>query len=144
MEKKITKTIEVRKHPYMFKVEVKFGTLQEMLDNAHYKVNWNGYQISIGGTFNKKLDSTRRSPLVQLAVEIPRDGYIVENRRIKLNGTGSPKGIIKSEWEGVYWYCESLFDDMLEKGLFPVRADWDGKTYIEREDGYELTDGYYY
>ncbi len=144
MEQKITKTIEVYKHPYMWKVDVVFGTIQEMLDNAHYKEAWNGYQISIGGMFNKKMDCGRRSPLVQLAVEIPRDGYIVENRKIKLNGAGSPKGIIKSEWEGVYWYCESLFDDMLEKGLYPVRADWDGKTYIESEGGYKLTDGYYY
>lgn len=144
MEKKITKTIEVKKHPYMWKVDVVFGTIQEMLDNAHYKVRWNGYQISIGGTFNKKMDCGRRSPLVQLAVEVKYDTSSVENRRLKLNGVRSPKGIVKSPWEGVYWYCESLFDDMLEKGLYPFRADWDGKTYIEREDGYKLTDGYYY
>ena len=148
-----TRTIKVCKHPYMWEVDVEFGTLEQMLENAYHWQTWHGFEVCIGGTFNKGMDKTRRSPLVQLAVQVQYDTYGGDNGKLKLKGVRSPKGIVKSPWEGVYWYCESLFDDMLEKGLYPIRADWDGKTYIERgeygkngrwETRYELTDTYLY
>ena len=150
---KITKTIEVFNHPYKWNVQVEFGTLEDMLKNAKHWVRWDGMEVSIGGSFNKKMDSTRRAPLVQIAVQIDYDTYSVDNGTLKLNGVKSAKGIKKCPWEGVYCYCKDYFDDMLEQGLYPVRADWDGKTYIERGDydenhrwksWYELTDTYRY
>jgi hypothetical protein len=50
----------------------------------------------------------------------------------------------------VYWKC-SYFDEQLKKGLWPVSADWDGKTYIERwrykgkdKNGIPIADKPYY
>ena len=153
MAKKVTKTIEVYKHPYMWKVEVTFGTLEEMLENAYRWVRWDGIEVSIGGTFNKKMDGTRRAPLVQIAVQLDVEEYRADNGTLKVNGIKSAKGIRKNPWEGTYCYSEGLFDDMLEQGLYPVIANWDGKTYIRRgrlnknnewESWYELTDTYRY
>ena len=153
MANKITKTIEVFKHPYKWNVQVEFGTFEDMLKNAYCCKRWDGMEISVGGTFNKQMDSTRRSPLVQIAVQVQYDTYRVDNGILKLNGVTDAKGIRTCPWEGTYCYCESLFDDMIAKGLYPVRADWDGKTYIERgkygkdnrwESWYELTDTYRY
>lgn len=150
---KIVKTIEVRKHPYMWKMQVEFGTLEDMLKNRYDWKRWHGIEVSIGGSFNKKMDSGRRAPLVQVAVQFDVNSYRTENGELVLNGIKSAKSIRKSPWEGTYCYYESLFDDMMKQGLFPVRADWDGKTYIETgeydenhrwKSWYVLTDTYRY
>ena len=150
---KIVKTIEVYKHPYMWKVNVEFGTLEDMLKNCYRWVRWDGLEVSIGGSFNRRMDSGSRAALVQIGVQLDVDTYRVEDGTLKVSGVKSAKGIRKIPWEGVYSYCESLFDTMMEQGLYPVRADWDGKTFIERgkfdenerwKSWYEQTDTYCY
>lgn len=150
---KIVKTIEVYKHPYMWKVNIEFGTLDEMLKNCYRWVRWHGLEVSIGGSFNKRMDSSSRAALVQIAVQLDVDSYSTEGGTLKVSGVKSARGIRKNPWEGTYCYYESLFDSMMEQGLYPVRADWDGKTYIERgkyddnhrwKSWYEQTDTYRY
>lgn len=155
------KTIEFRKHPYMWKVEIEFGTFEEMVANMYRYQTWNGGQVFIGGSFNEKMnDSGRRAPLVEIAVEFDFDYFKEdENKKYQFFGVKSPKGISYSRWEGAYSYYRSLFDEEMGNGLFPVRADWDGKTYIERwkykgkdkygvpipdKSYYELTDTFRY
>ena len=89
-----------------------------------------------------------------MAVEFDFDTYNRDkNGELHFKGVSSPKGIRYSCWEGTYCYCPSWFDEEMKQGLFPVKANWDGKTYIERgkydKDGkyvthYELTDTYRY
>lgn len=150
---KVTKTIEVFKHPYKWEVEVEFGTIEEMLKNCHRVGAWDGIEVLVGGSFNKKMDSGSRAPLCQVGVQLDVETYGTENGVFSVSGVKSAKGIRKNSWEGTYCYNKSLFDSMLEQGLYPVRANWDGKTYIERgkldKDGnwkswYELTDRYVY
>ena len=150
---KVRKTIEVFKHPYKWEVEVEFGTIEEMLKNCHNWVVWDGIEVLVGGSFNEKMDSGRRAPLCQVGVQLDVETYATENGVFSVSGVKSAKGIRKCPWEGTYCYSKSLFDDMIAKGLYPVRADWDGKTYIERgkygkdnrwESWYELTDTYRY
>lgn len=150
MEKKI---IEVGKHPYMWKVEVTFGTLDEMIKNAYRKQSRNGLQVFIGGSFNEGMNDTgRRASLFELAVEIDYDTYSCKDGVLKLNGVKSASAIGYSCWEGVYWYCD-YFEGELKQGLYPIKANWDGKTYIKRgkydKNGkyvyhYELTDTFRY
>lgn len=153
MKKRVTKTIEVYKHPYMWKVNVEFGTLEDMLENCYHWVNWDGLEVSIGGSFNRRMNSGRRAALVQIAVQLIVDTYSTEDGTLKVSGVKSARGIRKNPWEGTYCYNESLFDSMIEQGLYPVRADWDGKTFIERgkydenkrwQRWYEQTDTYRY
>ena len=142
------KIIEVRKHPYMWKVEVTFGTLQEMLDKSLNVMS--SSEIEIGGSFNISMDSTKRAALICLGCKISPspDRYRFPN----VEDIKEVKGICSSPWEGVYWYVD-YFDEFIGKGLYPINADWDGKTYIERGyydknhrwvEYYELTDTYRY
>lgn len=150
---KVTKTIEVFKHPYKWEVEVEFGTIEEMLKNCHRVGAWDGIEVLVGGSFNERMDSGRRAPLCQVGVQLDVETYGSENGVFSVSGVKSAKGIRKNPREGTYCYNKSLFDSMLEQGFYPVRANWDGKTYIERgkldKDGnwkswYELTDRYVY
>ena len=147
------KVIEVYKHPYMFKVEVELGTFDEMVANEYRYQTWNGGQLFIGGSFNEKMNKTSRAPWIELAVEFDFDTYDRdENGKLHFNNVSSPKGISYSRWEGTYCYYPSLFDEEMKQGLFPVKADWNGVTYIERGDyvngkyvpRYERTDTYRY
>ena len=148
------KTIQIYKHPYMWNVVVKFGTLQEMLNNSLNDIA--SREIVIGGSFNGKMNGTRRAALINIGVEIsPSPDHC---RFPKAEDVKEVKGICSSPWEGVYWY-ENFFNDELKQGLYPINADWDGKTYIERwtykgenkagvpipdKKYYELTDTYRY
>lgn len=129
MERKI---IEVKKHPYMWKVQVTFGTLENMLKNRYRWKEWNGIQVFVGGTFNEKMNETSRASLVELAVEFNVESFKCEKGILSLNGIKTAKSIRYSCWEGTYCYIPSLFDEMMKKGLYPISADWDGNTYIER------------
>ena len=127
------KVIEVYKHPYMFKVEVEFGTFDEMVANRYRFQKWNGGQLFIGGSFNEKMNNTSRASFIELAVEFSFDTYKRdENGELHFGGVSSPEGIRYSCWEGTYCYCPSWFDEEMKQGLFPVKANWDGVTYIER------------
>lgn len=126
------KTIQVKKHPYMWNVEVEFGTFEQMIANRYRWQEWNGFQIFIGGTFNEKMNNGTRASLIELAVEIDAESFSHVNGELSFSGISSAKGIRYSRWEGTYCYYESLFDEMMKKGLFPIRADWDERTYIER------------
>ena len=137
----------------MFKVEVEFGTLDEMLANRYRYQIWNGGQVFIGGTFNEKMNETSRASLIEMAVEFDFDTYTMnENGELHFNGVSSPKGIRYSRWEGTYCYYPSWFDEEMKQGLFPIKANWDGVTYIKRGDyvngkyvpRYEKTDTYRY
>ena len=149
------KTVRVTKHPYMWEVSVEFGTLQEMLDNAN---DITGGEIEIGGSFNKRMwsESGRRAALITIGMKVypTPDRY----RFPKADEIKEAEGICSSPWEGVYWRI-SDFDEELKQGLYPVSANWDGKTYIQRwktkgrdKNGvpipgrpyYELTDTYRY
>lgn len=151
MEKK-KKTIEFYKHPYMWKVEIEFGTFEEMIANRHGYQTWNGGQVFIGGTFNEKMDSTNRAALVQIGVEFDFDIYERSNGQLRFNNVSSPKGISYSRWEGTYCYYSSMFNEEMKQGLFPVRANWNGETYIEKGEyvngryvpKYKKTDTYRY
>ena len=152
-ENKVTKTIEVCKHPYKWNIQVEFGSLEDMLKYCKYWKRWNGIEVSIGGSFNEKMDLGRRAPLVQVAVQLDVDSYGSVDGALTINGLNSAKSIRKNPYEGTYCYYESLFDDMMKQGLFPVRADWDGKTYIQTgqydenhrwQSWYKLTDTYRY
>lgn len=127
------KVIEVYKNPYMFRVEVDFGTFEEMVANRYRFQTLNGGQLFIGGSFNEKMNETSRAPLIELAVEFSFDTYKWdENGELHFEGMSSPKGIRYSRWEGTYCYWSSLFDEEMRQGLFPVKANWDGVTYIKR------------
>ena len=128
------KTIEFLHHPYMWKVEIEFGTFEEMMENRYDYQTWNGGQVFLGGTFNEKMDSTNRAALVQIGVEFDFDTYERNNGHLRFNNVSSPKGISYSRWEGTYCYYKSMFDKEMEQGLFPVRANWNGETYIEKGD----------
>lgn len=155
----VRKIIEVKKHPYMWKVQVTFGTLEDMLKNRYKWQKWNGIQVFVGGTFNEKMNETSRASLVELAVEFDVESFKCEKGILSINGIKSAKSIRYSCWEGTYCYSPSLFDEMMEKGLYPISADWDGNTYIERwscsvkdkngvpipsKPHYELTEHYVY
>lgn len=151
MEKK--KIIEVCKHPYMFKVEVTFGTFDEMVEKRYNYQSWNGGQVFIGGSFNRRMNDTSRAALVELGVEFDFKSFTTdEDKKLHFIGVESPKGIRYSRWEGTYCYYPSLFDEEMKQGLFPINADWDGVTYIERggyvngryTPRYERTDTYRY
>lgn len=105
MEKKI---IEVKKHPYMWKVQVTFGKLEEMLKNRYRWQEWNGIQVFVGGSFNEKMNKTSKASLVELAVEFDVDSYNCEKGVLSLNGIKSAEGIRYSRWEGTYCYCPNL------------------------------------
>ena len=60
----VRKIIEVKRHPYMWKVQVTFGTLEDMLKNRYRWQKWNGIQVFVGGTFNEKMNETIRASLV--------------------------------------------------------------------------------
>ena len=81
MERKI---IEVKKHPYMWKVQVTFGTLEDMLKNRYRWQEWNGIQVFVGGTFNEKMNETSRASLVELAVEFDVESFKCEIAYVKL------------------------------------------------------------
>ena len=142
------KTIRVYKHPYMWEVQVEFGTLQEMLDKSPNVIHY--HEMALGGSFNKKMNSTNRAPLIQIGLEVtPCPEFC---RKPKAENITEVKGICMCSWEGAYWYIDS-FDDEIKKGLYPISADWNGKTYIERgkfdesnhwKTWYELTDTYRY
>lgn len=143
------KTIEIKKHPYMFKVDVTFGSFDEMVYNRYRYQSWNGGQVFIGGTFNEQMNKTSRASLVEVAVEFDYESFKKDKDDLHFFGVKEAKGIRYSCWEGTYCYYPELFDEEMKRGLFPVRADWDGKTYIERWDKkrgyhYELTDTYRY
>ncbi len=132
----------------MWKVQVTFGTLEDMLKNAYRWQEWCGMQVFVGGTFNEKMNKGSRASLVELAVEFDIESFSRQNGVLSLNGIKSAKGIRYSCWEGTYCYYKSLFDEEIKSGLYPVSADWDGKTYIERwtpkEIKYELTNHFVY
>ena len=147
------KVIEVYNHPYMFKVEVEFGTFEEMIAKRYRYQTFNGGQVFIGGTFNEKMNDTSKASLIELAVEFDFDTFHRdENGGLHFDNVSSPKGISYSRWEGTYCYCPSWFDEEMKQGLFPVKANWDGVTYIERGEyvnhkyvpRYERTDTYRY
>lgn len=149
----VEKEIEVKHHPYMWKVRVTFGTLEEMLKNNYRWQKWNGIQIFVGGSFNEKMNDYSRASLVELAVELDVESYRCEKGNLTINGLKSAKSIRYSRYEGTYCYDTSFFDEMMKKGLYPISADWDGKTYIERcrdkgkgkyEYYYELTKHFIY
>ena len=149
----VEKEIEVKHHPYMWKVRVTFGTLEEMLKNNYRWQKWNGIQIFVGGSFNEKMNDRSRASLIELAVELDVESYRCEKGNLTINGLKSAKGISYSSYEGTYCYAKHFFDEMMEKGLYPISADWDGKTYIERcrdkgkgkyEYYYELTKHFIY
>lgn len=122
------KTIELYKHPYMWKVEVTFGSLKEMLDNAQNMIPSN--EVELGGSFNKRMweESGRRAPLINIGVKISPNPEL--HRFPKADDITDVKGIGICHWEGVYWEI-SCFDEEIRNGLYPVKADWDGKTYIQ-------------
>lgn len=153
MEKKI---IEVCKHPYMWKVEVTFGTLEEMLENQLNVLS--SKEIEIGGSFNKRINEEcgRRAALINIGVEISPSPSL--HRFPKAEEIKEVNGICMCPWDGVYWYVD-YFDEYIKRGLYPVKADWDGNTYIKRGiyngkdkngipiwvgDRYELTDTFRY
>lgn len=144
MEKK---TIQIGKHPYAFNIDVTFGSFEEMLANAKYKSHWDGYQIDLGGSFNRMIEEQcgRRASFLSIGVQLELKD---DNKPVTLDNVESAYAISQCRWEGVYWKC-SYFDDEIKRGLFPIKADWNGRTYIERgkfdqnhryQTWYELTD----
>lgn len=142
------KTVEIYKHPYMWKVQIKFGTLQEMLDNSPTRIHYG--EMALGGSFNKQMDSGNRAALIQIGLEIQPTPERLHKPNAK--DITEVKGICMSNWEGTYWYIDA-FDEELKNGLYPISADWDGKTYIydgafdenhEWKSWYRITDTYRY
>ena len=136
------KVINVYKHPYMWEVEFTFGTIEEMVSNrASVRGMCRGFDksgkpfkyfhLNIGGSFNREMDKTNRAPLVQLGVEILVGRNIDYWREVNINDIQSVKFIQSCNWEGIYGYREE-WDKFIEQGLFPVNANWNGKTYIKR------------
>ena len=126
----IKKTIRIFKHPYAFDINVTFGTFEQMIENAVNKYRWDGYQIAIGGDFNKEISKRcgRRASFLEIGVQLE----LKESRAsVTLDNVEKAYAICQCRWEGVYWKC-SYFDEDIKNGLYPVTADWNGKTYIER------------
>lgn len=141
MEKIIT-TSAVYKHPYKWDVEITWGTKEEMLlANGYEKFEDN---IEIGGSFNKAMWDAggRQAPLVIIALYKKGD---TEDTYV---------GVKRLPWEGCRCFLkgEMGIDENIKNGIYPVKIDWDGKTYIERwrEKGktsecyYELVDCWRY
>jgi len=149
------KTIRVYRHPYAFDLDVEFGTFDEMLSSAYSQGAWDGYQVKVGGSFNKKMDETSRAAFFQVGVQLKtkkddKTNYMhMPKKHLTEDDVISAKAIGISPWEGTYWESGWCSEE-LKSGLFPVRADWDGKTLIERWDTkkskpyYELTGTYRY
>ena len=147
------KTIRVYRHPYAFDLDVEFGTFDEMIKSAYSQGAWDGYQVKVGGSFNKKMDNTSRAAFLQIGVQLKTkkcgDMNYMSMPKVHLteDDVASAMGIMISPWEGTYWESGWCSEE-LKSGLFPVRADWDGKTLIERtkksKPYYELTDTYRY
>ena len=162
-------TVRVYKHPYMWEVKFTFGTLEEMIKNRAsvagcgfgYDDNGVGstlFHLYFGGSFNKEMNSTSRAPLAHLGVEICVGKRVDYWREVEVADILSVECIQSCNWEGVYAYRKK-WDEYIKKGLYPIKADWDGKTYIKRGiykgkdkngipvwvgDRYELTDTYRY
>ena len=126
---------QIYKHPYMWNVEITWGTKDEMLKNkiptSHVWKN----QVIIGGSFNKEMRNGSRAALVLIGVE--------------LHDNNNDASIQYCPWEGTYHYLDGLFDKNLEQGIYPISLDWDGKTYIVDKyvngvQTYRLTDTYRY
>lgn len=148
------KKIEVFKHPYKWEIEVTFGSLQDLLDNALNDLT--SSDIRIGGSFNNKMRTLRNAALFQIGVRlevVPSVKDLFPGRPWpKADEIASVKGLAMSPWEGECWYINT-FDPYLVKGLYPVKADWDGRTFIESGhfgpdkkyiEEYKLTDTWRY
>lgn len=118
--------IRIYRHPYAFDLDVTFGSFDEMIRNAKRCEDWDGYQIHLGGSFNRKIEEIggRRASYLEIGVSLDVIGKVSEENVV------SAKTICFSHWDGVYWYSE-YFDEYMKKGLYPVSADWNGKTYIK-------------
>lgn len=142
-------TIQIGMHPYAFNIDVKFGTFDEMIKNAKSLAYWDGYQIHLGGNFNTKMEKEcgRRASFLEIGVHLELKDY---DKPVTEDNVESASAVSFCHWEGVYWKC-SYFDEQFKKGLWPVSADWDGKTYIERwrykgkdKNGIPIADKPYY
>ena len=124
------KTIQIGKHPYAFNIEVTFGSFEEMLANASRKVYWDGYQIDLGGSFNKQMDYEcgGRASFLNIGVQLELKD---DRLPITLENVTAAYAISQCRWEGVYWKC-TYFDKEIKQGIYPIKADWNGVTYIER------------
>lgn len=124
------RVIRIGKHPYAFDIKVQFGSFEQMLENATDKCHWDGYQIALGGDFNRRIEKQcgKRATFLEIGLQLE----LKESREpITLENVEKAFAICQCRWEGVYWKC-TYFDEEIKQGLFPVTADWDGKTYIER------------
>ena len=63
----VRKIIEVKRHPYMWKVQVTFGTLEDMLKNRYRWQKWNGIQVHSISQRNK---ISKKHPLFMLGRNI--------------------------------------------------------------------------
>ena len=132
MDKTYKKRIEVKKHPYKWYVDVTFGTKEEMV--ANFMDGESHCELDLGGSFNEAMwnYSRKRMPLITLGVKL--SPHFDKYRPIIPELIDGVKGIGSSHWEGVYWELD-CFDEEVGKGLYPVKADWDGKTYeVSRYD----------
>lgn len=130
------KTIRIYKHPFAFDVKVTFGTLEEMKANSRYDCWSNLYELRCD--FNKDIAKRcgRRAAFIAIGCKNTENGWT---------------GVSISHWEGTYGFREEWFEDEFKQGLFPIAAEWDGKTYIERskysgkdKNGVPIVCGTYY
>jgi len=117
----VGKKIRIEADDYIFNVNVKFGSLNDMIDNSTRNESMaGGYCYVIGGNFNRAMLNlpTRKNqaPFIQIAVVLDREN----------NGATS---ININSWKAVY-SKNHYFDEELKNGLYPVEINWDGKTYV--------------
>jgi hypothetical protein len=134
----MTQQFEVGMHPYLWRITVEFGTLQEMLDNAIPRGSTWTEDISLGGNFNPRMQAGNKVPLFNIGVRItpiPHPWH-----KPKAEDVESVEGICMSPWRGDNWPTD-IFNEAIVRGLYPVKANWDGRTFVEK--GSYGTDGKY-
>lgn len=147
-----TKQVKWKKHPYMFELNVVFGTFEDMKENA-YQVRkaWEGintqmWELKVGGTFNENIRNGGRRGEYYFGLEIITT-YGKKWNDITEADVKSAKIVNYNDWEGTYGYRDvDGIEDCKPNAQYPVAANWNGVTYIERSKRNSQTDEleYYY
>lgn len=133
MEKKI----QWRKHPYIYELNVSFGSLTQMLENRYLSrrswesYNMQMYEILIGGNYNRDYwkGGRRRESSIGIELKVRLGKGLLD---ITEDDVLSARIVSYNDWEGTYGYRNvDGIEDCKVSGMYPIAANWDGKTNVE-------------